>query len=34
MEATKWLNDAPISHEDKVKIFGGNAERVFRIKTA
>ena len=34
MEATKWLNDAPISPEDKAKVFGKNAERVFRIKSA
>jgi len=34
MEAVKWMNDAPISHEDKEKIFHGNAERVFRIRPA
>jgi predicted TIM-barrel fold metal-dependent hydrolase len=28
------MNEAPISHEDKERIFHGNAERVFRIKPA
>jgi predicted TIM-barrel fold metal-dependent hydrolase len=32
MEAVRWMNDAPISHEDKEKIFAKNAERIFRIK--
>jgi len=31
VEATRWLDDAPISDEDKAKIFHRNAERVFRI---
>jgi predicted TIM-barrel fold metal-dependent hydrolase len=34
MEAVKFMNEAPISDSDKAKIFHGNAERVFRIKTA
>ncbi len=29
--AVEFMNNAPISDEDKAKIFGGNAERVFRI---
>ena len=33
MEATNWMNNAPISDEDKEKIFHGNAERVFHIKS-
>jgi predicted TIM-barrel fold metal-dependent hydrolase len=31
VEATRWLNDAPIAAEDKEKIFHRNAERVFKI---
>jgi 2,3-dihydroxybenzoate decarboxylase len=27
---TDWLEAAPISHDDKVKIFGGNARRLLR----
>ncbi len=27
VEATQWLNDAPISESDKEKIFHKNAER-------
>jgi predicted TIM-barrel fold metal-dependent hydrolase len=34
MEAVQFMNEAPISHEDKERIFHGNAERVFRIKPA
>jgi len=30
-EATQWLDDAPISAEDKAKIFHRNAEQVFRL---
>ncbi len=30
-EAVNWMNDAPISDEDKKLIFGANAERVFGI---
>ena len=28
---TDWLEAAPISHDDKVKIFGGNARRLLRL---
>lgn len=28
---TDWLEAVPISHDDKVKIFGGNARRVLRL---
>jgi 5-carboxyvanillate decarboxylase len=31
LEATRWLNEAPIPDSDKEKIFHGNAERVFKI---
>ncbi len=31
VEATQWLNDAPIAESDKEKIFHLNAERVFKI---
>lgn len=31
VEATQWLNDAPITDEDRAKIFHRNAEQVFRI---
>ena len=31
VEATQWLNDAPISDADKAKIFHKNAERLFKI---
>ncbi|HZF25760.1 MAG TPA: amidohydrolase family protein [Steroidobacteraceae bacterium] len=31
-EAVRFMNDAPISDEDKAKIFHRNAERVFRIR--
>jgi predicted TIM-barrel fold metal-dependent hydrolase len=31
VEATQWLNDAPISDADKAKIFHQNAERLFKI---
>jgi 5-carboxyvanillate decarboxylase len=31
VEATKWLDDAPISAADKAKIFHRNAERLFKI---
>jgi 5-carboxyvanillate decarboxylase len=31
VEATQWLDNAPISLEDKAKIFHRNAEQVFRI---
>lgn len=30
--AVKWLDAAPISEEDREKIYHGNAERVFHIK--
>jgi predicted TIM-barrel fold metal-dependent hydrolase len=30
-EAVEFMNTAPISDEDKEKIFHGNAERVFQI---
>ncbi|HAY46894.1 MAG TPA: amidohydrolase, partial [Gammaproteobacteria bacterium] len=30
---TKWLNAADISHADKALVYGGNAERVFKIKS-
>jgi 2,3-dihydroxybenzoate decarboxylase len=30
-EAVRYMNEAPISEQDKIKIFGGNAERVFKI---
>lgn len=30
-EATRWLDEAPISEEDKEKIFHRNAERIFKI---
>jgi 5-carboxyvanillate decarboxylase len=33
-EAVEFMNRAPISEEDKEKIFHTNAERVFRIKKA
>jgi 5-carboxyvanillate decarboxylase len=33
-EAVRFMNDAPISDEDKKKIFHLNAERVFRIPAA
>jgi 5-carboxyvanillate decarboxylase len=33
-EAVEFMNTAPISEEDKEKIFHTNAERVFRIKKA
>ena len=32
VEATQWLNDAPISESDKAKIFHKNAERIFKIR--
>ena len=31
VEATQWLNDAPISDSDKEKIFHRNAEKVFKL---
>jgi 5-carboxyvanillate decarboxylase len=31
VEATRWLDDAPIPDEEKAKIFHRNAEKVFRI---
>ena len=31
VEATQWLNEAPISESDKAKIFHKNAERIFKI---
>ncbi|MEJ1966972.1 MAG: amidohydrolase family protein [Gammaproteobacteria bacterium] len=31
VEATQWLNDAPISDDDRAKIFHKNAERLFKI---
>jgi len=31
MEATRWLNEAPIPDADKEKLFHGNAERIFGI---
>jgi 5-carboxyvanillate decarboxylase len=31
VEATQWLDDAPISDDDKAKIFHRNAERIFKI---
>jgi predicted TIM-barrel fold metal-dependent hydrolase len=31
VEATKWLDDAPISADDKAKLFHKNAEHVFRL---
>ena len=31
VEATQWLNDAPLSDDDKAKIFHRNAERLFKI---
>jgi len=31
VEATKWLDDAPISAQDKAKIFQLNAEKVFKL---
>jgi 5-carboxyvanillate decarboxylase len=31
VEATQWLDNAPISLEDKAKIFHRNAEHVFRL---
>lgn len=31
VEATQWLNDAPIADEDKEKIFHRNAEKVFKL---
>jgi predicted TIM-barrel fold metal-dependent hydrolase len=31
VEATRWLDEAPISDEDKAKIFHRNAERIFKI---
>ncbi len=34
VEATQWLNDAPISDTDKEKIFHLNAERVFKLPAA
>jgi len=27
----RWLESAPISHDDRLKIFGGNARRVLRL---
>jgi predicted TIM-barrel fold metal-dependent hydrolase len=33
-EAVRYMNEAPISEADKIKIFGGNAERVFKIRRA
>ncbi len=33
-EAVRFMNDAPISDDDKAKIFYRNAERVFRIPAA
>ena len=33
-EAVRFMNEAPISDEDKAKIFHRNAERVFRIPSA
>lgn len=32
--ATKWMNEAPISDQDKEKIFHLNAERIFHIAPA
>jgi len=34
VEATEWLNEAPISDADKEKIFHLNAERVFKLPAA
>ena len=34
VEATQWLNDAPLSEADKEKIFHLNAERVFKLPAA
>jgi predicted TIM-barrel fold metal-dependent hydrolase len=34
VEATQWLNDAPICDADKEKIFHLNAERVFKLPAA
>jgi 2,3-dihydroxybenzoate decarboxylase len=31
VEATQWLNDAPLSDSDKEKIFHLNAEKVFKL---
>lgn len=31
LEATCWLNDAPVSDAEKEKLFHGNAERIFKI---
>jgi 5-carboxyvanillate decarboxylase len=31
VEATKWLDDAPLADDDKAKIFHRNAEKVFKI---
>lgn len=33
-EAVNWMNDAPLSDDDKRAVFGGNAERVFGIPSA
>lgn len=34
VEATRWLDEARISDEDKAKIFHRNAERIFKIPPA
>jgi predicted TIM-barrel fold metal-dependent hydrolase len=33
LEATRWLDNAPIPDADKDRIFHGNAERIFKIAT-
>jgi 2,3-dihydroxybenzoate decarboxylase/5-carboxyvanillate decarboxylase len=32
--AVKFMDEAPISDADKAKVYAGNAERIFKIKTA
>ena len=31
--AVRFMDAAPLSDEDKAKVYGGNAERIFKIKT-
>jgi len=30
-EAVAFMDAAPLSHEDKAKVYGRNAERIFRL---
>ena len=32
--AVRFMDEAPLSDEDKAKVYGGNAERIFKIAAA